>query len=302
MDYQDFLEQIRIKGHLHMPVMDGKNETNLLLVQKKDDEKIRISDGNTHILHMPELDVREVYRQCGNCFNEGILRKILQEYTKTYMQAVEQDKKEQELLFDIMLKIPKEKICFILFPQIPEEKILQRYAGRKMDNVYLVYTVILGESEDRIKLSAVTKEMLKYWEVSEDDLYQMSVKNMTRKFLYGIEKFQLITGEHVYFIKSEQNCYGLAALLYEDGPLKELGSHLKQDLYVFPLSVHEAVVFPWEEWSRRQVHELSEQISVSKGCLWYYSARLNKIAFSEITWEKYMAALKYGIVDAAERR
>lgn len=90
--------------------------------------------------------------------------------------------------------------------------------------------------------------------------------------------------------------------MYEDGPLKDLGNQLNQDLYILPLSVHEAVIFPYKEWKENEICEIAEQMSAFGGFVWRYSLKLNKIAFSEKTWKEYTAALKYGIMDAADRR
>ena len=46
--------------------------------------------------------------------------------------------------------------------------VLKTYAGRKMESVYLVYAVILEEEPKRIKLSAITNEMLEYWNIKEE--------------------------------------------------------------------------------------------------------------------------------------
>ena len=81
-----------------------------------------------------------------------------------------------------------------------------------------------------------------------------------------------------------------------------MGNQLNQDLYILPLSVHEAVVFPYKKWQEKEIQDISEQMPVFSGTIWRYSLKLNKIAFSKKTWEKYMAALKYGFMDAADRR
>ncbi|RGX94930.1 hypothetical protein DXA60_01175 [Roseburia sp. OF03-24] len=302
MSYQEFIQQIKVKGNLYMPMLDGKNERYPLLVTERNGEKIHTSDGLIHIMKMPEMDMQEVYERCGRFFDEVILKKMLAEYTEEYKKHAELDKKEQERLICVMSKVPEEQIYCVLIPGKMGIEILETYAGRKMESVYLIYVVILEEKPELIRVSAVTNEMLEYWNIKEEALYRMSLLNMPRHLFYKISELYLQMGEDIYLVKSEKNYFGLATLLYEEGPLKDLGNQLNQDLYILPLSVHEAVVFPYKKWQEKEIQDISEQMPVFSGTIWRYSLKLNKIAFSKKTWEKYMAALKYGFMDAADRR
>ena len=80
--------------------------------------------------------------------------------------------------------------------------------------------------------------------------------------------------------------------MYEDGPLKDLGNQLNQDLYILPLSVHEAVIFPYKEWKENEICEIAEQMSAFGGFVWRYSLKLNKIAFSEKNVERIYSSIK----------
>lgn len=74
MSYQEFIQQIKVKGNLYMPMLDGKNERYPLLVTERNGEKIHTSDGLIHIMKMPEMDMQEVYERCGRFFDEVILK------------------------------------------------------------------------------------------------------------------------------------------------------------------------------------------------------------------------------------
>ena len=302
ISYREFIEQIKVKGNLYMPVIEGKNKMYPLIVMENHGEKIRTSDGRMHLSKMPELDMWVVYERCGQAFDEVTLKNMLAEYTEEYTRQAELDKKEQELLMCVMSKVPKEQICCVLIPEKIGKDVLKTYAGRKMESVYLVYAVILEEEPKRIKLSAITNEMLEYWNIKEEELHRISLSNMPKHLLYEISELYSQTGVDVYLVKGEKNYFGLTTLLYENGPLKDLGNQLNQDLYILPLSVHEAVIFPYKEWKENEICEIAEQMSAFGGFVWHYSLKLNKIAFSEKTWKEYTAALKYGIMDAADRR
>ena len=85
-----------------------------------------------------------------------------------------------------------------------------------MESVYLVYAVILEEEPKRIKLSAITNEMLEYWNIKEEELHRISLSNMPKHLLYEISELYSQTGVDVYLVKGEKNYFGLTTLLYED--------------------------------------------------------------------------------------
>ena len=299
--YKEFMQQVKVKGSLYMPMIDGKNERYPLIVSKGNGERIRTYDGITHFSDMPELDMQEVYERCGQVFDEMILKKILAEYTKEYIKQAELDKKEQELLMRVMSKVPEEQICGVLIPEQTGIKV-EKYAVRKLESAYLIYVVILEEDAERIKLSAVTNAMLECWKIKEEELHRISLLNMPKHLFYEISKLYSQGEKDIYLIKGEKNYFGLTTLLYEEGPLKDLGNQLKQDLYILPLSVHEAVIFPYKEWQDEEIQKICALMPGFKGFIWRYSQKLNKIAFSKKTWKEYTAALKYGVMDAADRR
>ena len=150
ISYREFIEQIKVKGNLYMPVIEGKNKMYPLIVTENHGEKIRTSDGRMHLSKMPELDMWVVYERCGQAFDEVTLKNMLAEYTEEYTRQAELDKKEQELLMCVMSKVPKEQICCVLIPEKIGKDVLKTYAGRKMESVYLVYAVILEEEPNRL--------------------------------------------------------------------------------------------------------------------------------------------------------
>lgn len=93
ISYREFIEQIKVKGNLYMPVIEGKNKMYPLIVTENHGEKIRTSDGRMHLSKMPELDMWVVYERCGQAFDEVTLKNMLAEYTEEYTRQAELDKK-----------------------------------------------------------------------------------------------------------------------------------------------------------------------------------------------------------------
>ena len=135
ISYREFIEQIKVKGNLYMPVIEGKNKMYPLIVTENHGEKIRTSDGRMHLSKMPELDMWVVYERCGQAFDEVTLKNMLAEYTEEYTRQAELDKKEQELLMCVMSKVPKEQICCVLIPERCFENICRKKDGVSLSGI-----------------------------------------------------------------------------------------------------------------------------------------------------------------------
>lgn len=300
--YTDFLEQVKIKGSFYMPAKEHGGVWPLIIEGNVHEEWLRTEDGKEHVLPMPCLTLRELYRQCEGRFHAETFRGILADYVEVFQKASEQDAREQELLSEVMEKFPAERLIAVLIPPDADMKEMAgRFPGRACGTAYLLYAVIMEEQGDTIRAMTVTEDMAKHWETDEKTLYQAVIKTMSRRFLYEIEELAL-PGRRCFIVKSETRCFGLTALLYEDGPLEELAAQSGQDLIVMTLSIHEAAVFPAAEWKEEEVKALAEGVSAFGNTVWRYHRKRKRLAFTDREWQECIESLKYGIRDAAEGR
>ncbi|MBO5523281.1 MAG: hypothetical protein J5986_06345 [Roseburia sp.] len=157
----------------------------------------------------------------------------------------------------------------------------------------MLYGVCLLKDK-QVKVMAVTWELMEKWQVREEILYQAAGKAMAELFPYEILDICHPMGGDFYIVSSKQHCFGLGTLLYEESPLKELAEQKEEDLFVFPLSVHEAAVFPVSGWQQEMLGELEGEISPFGNELWYYSRNLKKLAFTKKEYEQFQILKKFG--------
>ena len=101
----------------------------------------------------------------------------------------------------------------------------------------------------------ITKNFLKIWEVSEDELWENIGDNAPivephKKYdLYDFmehltgHRFDYWNTPTIYVVSNLDGVYGAATAFYP-GVLKEIADEVESDLYLIPSSVHETIVFP----------------------------------------------------------
>ena len=101
----------------------------------------------------------------------------------------------------------------------------------------------------------ITKNHLKIWEVSEDELWENIGENAAKVEPYKrydlYEFMEHLTGHRfdyrntpsIYVVSNYDGLCGAGAVLYP-GVLKDIADEFKSDLYIIPSSIHESIVFP----------------------------------------------------------
>lgn len=289
---RQFAEMLKIKGFLYLPASYTADSQSLFVEERENGWIVRLQDNKPHFFSMPYLELEELYLKCGEKTDTETLRTIFAEYVKKYQKAEEKEQEERESLTEIMEHFPENKLIAVLVP-CENRKWEEKFPGRHMGNTYMMYAVCLSK-EKQIKVTAVTWELMERWQVREEILYQAAGRGMPKLFPYKILDIHHPINGDFYVIGSKQCCFGLGTLLYEESPLKELAEQREEDLFVLPLSVHEAAVFPISRWQRERLRELAGEISPFGREIWYYSRELKRLAFTEKEYEKLQTLKKFG--------
>lgn len=287
-----FAERLKTEGFLYLPAAYAANSQSLLIEERKNGWTVGLRDEKDHLFPMPCLNLEEMYLKCGGKIDTQILRTLFAEYVQQYEKAESEEQEEGEKLAEIMGHFPDNKLMTLLLPD-RDNMWEKNFPGRHIGNTYMLYGVCLLK-EKQVKVMAVTWELMEKWQVREEILYQAVGKAMSELFPYEIQDSHHLMGGDFYIVGSKQHCFGLGTLLYEESPLKELAEQKKDDLFVFPLSVHEAAVFPASGWQREMLGELAGEISPFGNELWYYSRDLKQLAFTEKEYEKFQILKKFG--------
>ncbi len=301
-----FVKELELKGTMCLPASyalgcrEGKYR--LKIFMEENIYKLQLEDGKDYIKRMPTLGVRELYDLGGEKFCVKTVREQLQHYIKQYEEAAKVAEKEKRELSGLLEIVPKERIITFLVPR--DANGTDMLLGRHHNNAYQVYGLLREEKNEVIQINLITEEFVKKWGITEDTLYELAIRNMSESFPYQLQKMQCGYGYgEVYLIDTYFHCFGTASLFYKESPLKELALEYSRDLYIFPLSIHEVVVFPVSEnLAETEVLNIAEEISPFGRNLWYYNKDLKKLVFSKKEKSELQLQAKEGIADASERR
>lgn len=143
-------------------------------------------------------------------------------------------------------------------------------------NLYVYYYVLVEKNNEHMKSFLVTKELVKLWEISKEDIYNTSILNTVRIFPLCLEKitdmlkklvnkndeiYEEISKETfnppLYVLTNDSKIYGASAILYPD--IKDtIYEILKEEYYVLPSSIHELIIVPKHFEQRSE--ELKEMV------------------------------------------
>lgn len=301
---EEFIKEVRMKGPMCLPAayslgcMEGAYH--LEIYEESGNHKMRLDDGRDYVIEMPAIDLKDLYGKMNGEFSVSEARTLLKQYTERYEEAVGRAQEEQKQLTDFLKSVPERRIITFLVP-VPEAG-KGELPGRRHHNACQIYAMLREKENGTMRITAVTDELASKWKVTESELYDMAVKNMPLLFPYEIQKLEPLYGS-VYLISTRYNCFGTAALFYGEGPLKEISGEVSCDLYLFPLSAHEVAVFPADGiFAEKDISDMAETVSPFGKDVWYYSIKLQKLAFSETEKLELELQMRDGIPDASERR
>ena len=102
----------------------------------------------------------------------------------------------------------------------------------------------------------VTREHLKYWSITEEELYKLALKNTPGNFggkieplftalsrMTGLKEGGDVPSEELYICSNMDYFYGASAILYE-GFLQKFARMTGSSFIILPSSVHEVILLP----------------------------------------------------------
>ena len=129
---------------------------------------------------------------------------------------------------------------------------------RKYLDLAVYCRIVLGKSEDGIISNVVRKSMLRYWKISESELWETAKSNFQREeFLIRhiddeigypkryLDKFANLHGkkDEAYVLTNEYRNHGASAMLRLD-ILREFAERMDGDLFILPSSLNEVILLP----------------------------------------------------------
>ena len=160
--------------------------------------------------------------------------------------------------FVLEYKNVKDRIIYKLVNRQKNKELLKEIPHIPYLDLAIVFCVLveMDMEEGRVATMLIRSEHLKYWDVTEGEIYRQAFKN-TEKLLPAdlqtlcavleetpeFEGEDMEQGERMYVLSNRLRNFGAAAILYEDR-LKIIKMCFGENFYILPSSIHEVILLP----------------------------------------------------------
>jgi hypothetical protein len=145
------------------------------------------------------------------------------------------------------------------------------------DGLVLVPVIDFGETEQGFATAKITKEMINFWGVTEDEVFAKGIENLDYTIRTMRETMiELMrrdgTPEELIEMLCPPDPLGLTIISNPDGfygaasaipATKELAKRFPNGYVILPSSVHEVIVLPYEEGNEEELNTMVEQVNAS---------------------------------------
>lgn len=181
-----------------------------------------------------------------------------------------------------------EKASQLVYPKIVsyEKNIgtLNKCVHKDFLDLAVIYTVRLNDVS-----VTVTKEILEKWDISEDRLYTVAMKNLLKDRytiesivdkIYKMSGYRLDTPFDMLYISNSSYINGAAECLNDDAMEEALDTLGTDKMVVIPSSIHEVIVVPYDE-NINDINAIVEEVNrtvvsaedVLSGHIYYYDKK-----------------------------
>lgn len=258
MKYQEFL--YAVEAELNKKLKEGVKASVYTAQKNNGREKKGILFQTKELSASPAIYLEGLYArlQKGEQMNK-LVQEILDFYETVggeevwdYNQIKEYDKIQ-------------DKIIFKLIHTDKNKKMLECVPSVEVLDLSIVFYVLLEMDKTGTATIQISNEHLKMWGISKEEVYQVALKNaailLPAEFFtmqHAIERMLEVasgeeenllnhTGEEkedvMYVLTNSLRNYGAACLFYPH-VLDMIGEMLKEDFFILPSSIHEAIIVP----------------------------------------------------------
>lgn len=134
------------------------------------------------------------------------------------------------------------------------------------DKVYrevLDFAIYYRVSFDESSTGAVTNEMLKYYNITEEELYDASFKNIsdTYNIIDMQELMQTDIGLSMYIVSNTDYFYG-SSQMFNENAMKSIANEFNcKSFLIIPSSIHESICIDMDEEHAKEVLELVKLVN-----------------------------------------
>lgn len=260
MSYEQFVETI-------MKELQSLTDRELVLslhtaVKNNGCERKGVTFAEKGVNISPTIYLEEYYEK----FRLGIdVKTLARRVLEMYRRVRREQSWQGEALQDY--ESVKDRIIYKLVNREKNAELLQQVPYVPyLDLAILFYVLVeLDAPGECMTTMLIRKEHLKWWKVTEEEVYQSAILNTEKLLPYEFSAMYLIIQEMLGIpdmeeeewkkMREQENMYvltnrirncGAAAMLYP-GRLEMVGVYFKENYYILPSSIHELIVLPESE-------------------------------------------------------
>lgn len=149
----------------------------------------------------------------------------------------------------------KKRIVMKLINRKRNESLLQDIPFIPYMDLAIVFLCTVTEFLNEYATILIHKEHLQFWNISEEELYQIAMNNTPRLLPYLFENMETVLNNmtnqkipwfekiQMYVLTNQLKIHGACCLVYP-GLLETLSEQLDSDLVIIPSSIHEVLIIP----------------------------------------------------------
>lgn len=247
MNYQEFIAAVECAVKESLP--SSRNVQTHRVVKNNGNERVGITISEREVNLSPTIYLEEYYESyLASESLEDIVTRILDIYEEVKFEY----NWDTACLTDY--ERVKECIVYKLIHTKRNSGLLRNMPSKEYLDLSLVCYVLLDMGCGNATV-LVTDQILRIWNVEKEEVFARAVENTQRMLpeqFYNMEcvvrkllddEPDMIAGAGLYVLSNDRGCLGAATILYE-GILEKIGSHLGENFYVIPSSIHEVLIYP----------------------------------------------------------
>lgn len=147
----------------------------------------------------------------------------------------------------------------------------------------IIFCIVLDETREGIASITVTNDMMKFWNISTEELYEQAHKNTVKKFPVCLKNMEEILLESIvdlnvhdieerecaipmYVVTNATKLNGATVVLYEN-QLRNLAECFGGDYFLLPSSIHETLLIPITDATDNPSDLKEMVVDVNKACV-----------------------------------
>ena len=170
-------------------------------------------------------------------------------------------------------KMFKDRVFASLINTAMNKSRLANVPHRNIEDLSVTYRILVDSDDESNLTLIINNQLLDEWNITEEDLFKLAMENTKKLFPVSVRGMietlkdmlelpdENDVEEEMYVISNKQGVRG-AIYMFDTKLLTQIAKRLNTDrLYVFPSSVHEAVVCSYGYLSSEDANELVASIN-----------------------------------------